>query len=908
MESTYDSVKNHEVFQAVLDRLIINQFCNDYSLTNHYQGIKENDLAKAGWLASILANSGDTRHQFLAASFAKLLYLQNINDEKKSQLAYTILSRTGNLVATNHLTTVFNVNSGDSVKTFKNSFGTALDIELGTKRNLNSIKFEDGVHFVTDFQNELWSALNSYDHVAISAPTSAGKSFFVQHFILSLFDLKEEFKVIYIVPSRALISQTSDDFKVLLSKHDVSIKTAFIDSEDSTLPSKQGTLKKVIYCLTPERCLKLLQQGWKKAFRPDLIFIDEIQNVETNDNRAVLLEYILGEFNKLWIGAKIIFAGPFISNGKELYKKLLNIPAEEISTYLPPVYQLRLTLQVRENNDLVVLIHLRGGKVHEIELKDRIEVSSSSNKSMLAPIVEIFGKPDGNLIYAAKTDWCVSYAMEFIKTIKSKKGTPRPEDIPPQVKDLIDLLKDDIHPDYALIYCLKYKVAFHHGKLPDIVKNEIEYLFKKGFIEYLFCTSTLLQGVNLPAPRMFIISATKESQELSQFEFGNLIGRAGRINRSMVGTIFCLEKDWKNKPWSNAYYNSEYTRSVVPTSDKVLKGATSEIMSALNREPKFLKHTGDEYTINLIKQKFLEDPQSAVYYLSAKGVDSGKEGSVISSIEAKLKNVKISTEVARLNPMIDPILQDQLYLQIITDGVESWVLYDEDTGNQNFNRFMTRDSVDKLPYESKPMYYQLESIAERIDKIFAMWKEAFTKKSTVTSVRQMIFHAMNWVNGLSLYQLIQKELTFEEQNLVGLTREKRILKINDHINKIINVNSIVVTFILVKYFKLLSDLLDSMMTDDQREKFKRTLLIPTMLELGSRKVDVIIMISVGIPRSIAIKVSPFVPDSFKTNPVEWLSQIIDIKDLPLKSFYWKYLFRKGYLPSLRLQKAEEREV
>ena len=35
-------------------------------------------------------------------------------------------------------------------------------------------------------------------------------------------------------------------------------------------------------------------------------------------------------------------------------------------------------------------------------------------------------------------------------------------------------------------------------------KNEIERLFKNGKIKYLVCTSTLIEGMNLPAKSIFI--------------------------------------------------------------------------------------------------------------------------------------------------------------------------------------------------------------------------------------------------------------------------------------------------------------------------------------------------------------------------------------------------------------------
>jgi hypothetical protein len=43
-----------------------------------------------------------------------------------------------------------------------------------------------------------------------------------------------------------------------------------------------------LYILTPERCLGLLQLMYRREYRPDIIFVDEIQNVEDEGGRDVL--------------------------------------------------------------------------------------------------------------------------------------------------------------------------------------------------------------------------------------------------------------------------------------------------------------------------------------------------------------------------------------------------------------------------------------------------------------------------------------------------------------------------------------------------------------------------------------------------------------------------------------------
>src|ERR1051326_8638897 len=154
MSSTFQSARDHPVLTKVLNALAVNQFCREYGYTEKSVSIDDNDIRKAGWIASILSNSPEEKHQFRAASFAKLLYLQYSDDEERTQLAYIILSRTGNLAAARHLTKIYEMEerkNGD--KLFNKSFGVALDYEIGTKRNINRIDIKESPYFVTDFQD-----------------------------------------------------------------------------------------------------------------------------------------------------------------------------------------------------------------------------------------------------------------------------------------------------------------------------------------------------------------------------------------------------------------------------------------------------------------------------------------------------------------------------------------------------------------------------------------------------------------------------------------------------------------------------------------------------------------------------------------------------------------------------------
>lgn len=56
----------------------------------------------------------------------------------------------------------------------------------------------------------------------------------------------------------------------------------------------------------------------------------------------------------------------------------------------------------------------------------------------------------------------------------------------------------------------------------------------------MFCTSTLIEGVNLPADNLFITNYRSGRPQMTSVEFRNLIGRVGRIKFNLYGNVFFI--------------------------------------------------------------------------------------------------------------------------------------------------------------------------------------------------------------------------------------------------------------------------------------------------------------------------------------------------------------------------------
>ena len=91
-------------------------------------------------------------------------------------------------------------------------------------------------------------------------------------------------------------------------------------------------------------------------------------------------------------------------------------------------------------------------------------------------------------------------------------------------------LREYVHEDYKLADYIEKGVIYHHGSITEPIRYFIEDLYVNvPEIKMLIANSTLLEGVNIPATKMFILDPCKGNAYLSPSSFKNLIGRVCRF-------------------------------------------------------------------------------------------------------------------------------------------------------------------------------------------------------------------------------------------------------------------------------------------------------------------------------------------------------------------------------------------
>lgn len=100
-------------------------------------------------------------------------------------------------------------------------------------------------------------------------------------------------------------------------------------------------------------------------------------------------------------------------------------------------------------------------------------------------------------------------------------------------------------------------------------------------IRFLFCTSTLIEGVNLPADNLFITSSKNGRVNFDKVSFQNLIGRVGRVDFNLFGNAFLVITDDAPKRLQDTYL--ELLKENVPEQTLSIDKLSQDEVDGINR-------------------------------------------------------------------------------------------------------------------------------------------------------------------------------------------------------------------------------------------------------------------------------------------------------------------------------------
>lgn len=284
-----------------------------------------------------------------------------------------------------------------------------------------------------------------------------------------------------------------------------------------------------ILVLTPERLLYLLISN--PEIDIDYLFIDEAHKISENEGRSAFYYKVVDILSQRENRPHIVFASPNILNPNvylNIIPQLENSGGRALSSSYSPVSQLKFLIDVVSKTTSIY-----NDKSKCLDYLFPLQGNATPGEIIKNICNESLEKQ--SLVYCNSKDTAIEMAIEFARDL--------PEKHDPRLDALANEIKSEIHDTYYLIDLIKKGIAYHVGYLPNYIRNTIEKCYRDHLISVIFCTSTLVEGVNLPADNLFVMSYKNGLSEMSQVDFRNLIGRVGRIQYNLYGNVFIIRHD-----------------------------------------------------------------------------------------------------------------------------------------------------------------------------------------------------------------------------------------------------------------------------------------------------------------------------------------------------------------------------
>lgn len=340
-------------------------------------------------------------------------------------------------------------------------------------------------------QSKLLSGLLDGKNLAVSAPTSFGKSFIVDAFL----QLSKPKTVMMIVPTIALADEIRRRLQPKFGREYKIITTVDVDLAERS-----------ILILPQERALSY--QG--KIQEIDLLIVDEFYKASAmeKDSRSISLQKAMLEFQQ--IAKQRYYLAPNIS---DLTTSIFTKGIEFISI---------------DCNTVVLNIEETYKEINE-------------NYTKLDALVAILEKVKGkSLIYVNS-----HAALIKVSTVLSEKRKIKNNIF---LNDFAVWIRKNYSDGWSLSYLIEKGIANYNSNLHRSLTQIQLNIYESDYpLDVIISTSSIIEGVNTCTKNVILWSNKLSKSSLSFFTYKNIVGRSGRMFKYFVGEAYLLEKPPKEQ-------------------------------------------------------------------------------------------------------------------------------------------------------------------------------------------------------------------------------------------------------------------------------------------------------------------------------------------------------------------------
>lgn len=460
--------------------------------------------------------------------------------------------------------------------------------------------------------------------IVLEMPTSSGKTLMAEFSILNSLVLNPGSKVLYVAPTKALVSQVSIKLRAMFNVVGYIVESAAPAFELDPTEDKMLEGKVDILVSTPEKIDLLFKTKHPAVQNVSLVVIDEAHNI-SDEKRGGKLEFLLSNIARESKDTRFLLLSPFIPNAKELAKWLGKEKSADISIRWKPserITAVAYTQKIRKDHQLLIKTlpsaHSDIKREFDLVLDKNIGNKTTLNDIAIETALQMNKRNENVLFLCPSREKTEEYSKYIFDKLKDKE-------LDEFTKLVIEFLEDEYGNDHILPKLIKRGIAFHHAGLSPESKFLIERLVEKGKIGTLFATTTLAQGVNLPISTILVESLyryipPKGKQKIPVSEFWNIAGRAGRANSDHFGSIIFVAN----------------TKKQIETYKEYLQEEAKDVVSAVFEALKKISITQETLNLKAIVDDYPALNQFIQYLLHA--IIIGGYSEVSSGIEDVLKS------------------------------------------------------------------------------------------------------------------------------------------------------------------------------------------------------------------------------------------------------------------------------
>lgn len=367
------------------------------------------------------------------------------------------------------------------------------------------IKSDTQIYF-HEAQNEVKELLLKTErNIVVSAPTSFGKSLLIEEIVASAkYD-----NILIIQPTLALLNETRNNLRKYDDTYQIIVRVS----------DKPINEKKHLFLLTAERVME-----YKDLPKIDFFILDEFYKISQNraDDRYEVLNNACNKilnFHK----SRFYFLGPNVDKLSQDFIEKYNVLFKKY----------KYSLVVNEEREI---------KNGNIVYSDKKEADEKETRLFS----ELKHFNDQTIIYCSSPEKATNTAINFAKYLEDSNSESKniEREIP-----LISWICENFSYKWDIILCLRHNIGLHNGAFPKHINSAIMDYFNNKKIKYLFCTSTIIEGVNTSAKNVVLYNnwRGKTNNKIDYFDYKNIKGRSGRMFKHYTGILYNFYPSFKEQ-------------------------------------------------------------------------------------------------------------------------------------------------------------------------------------------------------------------------------------------------------------------------------------------------------------------------------------------------------------------------